>query len=183
MWYISTLITVHAFCWHGMSKVIYNTFYTVITIFQSKGVLIRSAFCSKKWSGSETLDLGGCYWVITCSNSVLGVFDIIWTYRTWAPPPHLLFFFKSSWCLFTDQESPDSVRSGWKTSLRTKWWWCRLLNFRKKNIRIAHLEEKSCDILLSDVIFACWSQLSNYDLIIMCINLLQVFELKVNICI
>lgn len=93
MWYISTLTTVHAFCWHGMSKVIYNTFYTVITIFQSKGFLIRSAFCSKKWSGSETLDLGGCYWVITCSNSVLGVFDIIWTYRTWDPPPPICYFF------------------------------------------------------------------------------------------
>lgn len=109
-------------------------------------------FVCKERSGSETFVFGR--WVITCSNSVLGihVFDIIWTRE---PSPGYLL--KSSWCLFTDQESPDSVRSGWKTLLRTKWWWCRLLNFRKKNIRTAHREVNSCDILLSDVIFAFWS--------------------------
>lgn len=154
MWYMLTLITAHAFCWHGMSYVIYNTFYTVFTICHSQGFLICSGFCLFVKSGvaQKPFDLGR--WVITCSNSVLGihVFDIIWTRE---PSPGYLL--KSSWCLFTDQESPDSVRSGWKTLLRTKWWWCRLLNFRKKNIRTAHREVNSCDILLSDVIFAFWS--------------------------
>lgn len=153
MWYMFTLISAHAFCWHmGCHRSSTTLFTLFLPSATAKGFWSALVFVCKERSGSETFVFGR--WVITCSNSVLGihVFDIIWTRE---PSPGYLL--KSSWCLFTDQESPDSVRSGWKTLLRIKWWWCRLLNFRKKNIRTAHREVNSCNILLSDVIFAFWS--------------------------
>lgn len=86
--------------------------------------------------------------------------------------------------MFIYRPGESRFREKWlKDIIENKVMMMQAIEFQKEKHKNCSLEEKSCDILLSDVIFACWSQLSNYDLIIMCINLLQVFELKVNICI
>lgn len=155
MWNMFTLISAHAFCWHMGC---HRSSTTLFTLF------LPSATAKGFWSALVFVCLWRAEWLrnlLTWEDELLHVLTQLYVYmylilfEQESPPP--IIFLKSSWCLFTDQESPDSVRSGWKTLLRIKWWWCRLLNFRKKNIRTAHREVNSCDILLSDVIFAFWS--------------------------